>query len=96
MRTTLFSKFCEKQVVNCRDGRVLGYVSDLKFETENGKIISIFAKEPGGCGLFTKSIPIEVYWDKITKIGEDIILADIDVPPFRRDENRKKDRKCFF
>lgn len=96
MKTTLFSCFCEKQVVNCKDGKIIGYVSDMKFDTENGRIISLFAKEQGGFNLFSKTPSVEIYWDRIAKIGEDIILVDLDPFQFPRHDKGKKEKKSFF
>lgn len=96
MKTTLFSSFCEKQVVNCKDGKIIGYVSDLKFDTESGRIISLFAKEQGCFSLFSKNQSVEIYWDRIAKIGEDIILVDLDVFHFTANDKGKKDKKSFF
>ncbi len=65
----------EKEVINSCDGRRLGYVSDIEFDICDGRITAIVLPSKGGflgCGGENIVIP----WEKIQKIGEDIILVD--------------------
>ena len=93
---TTFSCFSEKEVVNCRDGKILGYPSDLKFDTESGKICSFTVKDSSKMFCFSKPETIEILWERITKIGDDIILVDIDFFPRTEEIKPKKEKKCFF
>ena len=65
----------EKEVINSCDGRRLGYVTDIQFDVCDGRITAIVVPIKGGflgCGGENIVIP----WEKICKIGEDIILVD--------------------
>lgn len=95
IKTATFSCFCEKEVVNCRDGKIIGCPIDLKFDFECGQILSFFVRDTQKGGLFSKAPLLEIAWDKIQKIGEDIILVDLDftAPP---PEKPKKEKKIFF
>ena len=65
----------EKEVINSCDGRRLGYVCDIEFDVCDGRITAIVVPTKGGflgCGGENIVIP----WEKICKIGEDIILVD--------------------
>lgn len=67
-----------KEVINLDNGMRLGYVFDIEFDIENGKVISLLL--PGALrlfGLFGRHDDISVPWDKIEKIGDDIILVNV-------------------
>ncbi len=64
-----------KQVVCMDTGDVLGFVCDLEFDSENGKVsaIVIFGK-PRVFGLFGNREDIVIPWESIAVIGEQTIL----------------------
>ncbi len=96
MKRLTFSCFSEKAVVNCRDGRIMGYPYDLRFDADSGNILSFFVKESGKLCFFSKPNTAEIPWERITKIGDDIILVDTDFFPRPRDTKQKKEKKYFF
>ena len=75
-------RFCEmkqKEVINIKDGARFGFVSDMEIDCEDGKIISIIIPGEGKIfGMFGNDQEYRVPWDKITQIGEDLILIDCD------------------
>jgi len=67
----------QKEIINLNDGARYGFVSDLELDTEDGKIISLIVPGPGRVlGVFGRDQEYRIPWDKITKIGDDIILVD--------------------
>jgi len=64
-------------VVNIGDGRRLGNVYDLDLDVETGEILAIIL--PGESGLFGfgRRPDIEIPWDRIVRIGIDVILVDL-------------------
>jgi YlmC/YmxH family sporulation protein len=67
----------DKQVVSVKDGSLLGYVSDVELDVENGKLISIIL--PGknrGFGLLGREEDIIIPWNNISVIGNDSILVN--------------------
>ncbi|TYQ13146.1 UNVERIFIED_CONTAM: YlmC/YmxH family sporulation protein [Acetivibrio alkalicellulosi] len=73
------SDFRQKEVINVSDGKRLGFVCDVEIDLESGRLKSIVI--PGGnrlFGIFGKDEEYVITWDRIKKIGEDIILVDID------------------
>ena len=54
-----------------------GYVQDVEADFETGKITSIVV--PGSSKFFTfgNKGDVTIPWDKISKIGDDIILVEI-------------------
>ena len=68
--------FREKEVVNVRDGKKLGCVSEIEFNVCDGKLTAIVVPVEGGfLGLGTKG-NIVIPWEKIVRIGEDVILVN--------------------
>ncbi len=67
-----------KQVIYIEDGSYLGKIIDIKID-DNGNIISLIVeKYRFFISLFTSSKEIEVKWNNISKIGEDVILVSFD------------------
>jgi YlmC/YmxH family sporulation protein len=73
------SDFRQKEVINMSDGKRLGFVSDVEIDLEEGRIDAIVLPGVGKLfGLLGKENEFVIPWDKIRKIGEDIILVDLD------------------
>ena len=73
------SDFRQKEVINIKDGKRLGFVTDVELNLENGQIDSIVVPGPARLlGVFGQSEDIIIPWDKIHKIGDDIILVEYD------------------
>jgi len=69
----------QKEVINVADGRRLGFVCDVEIDLESGRIDAIVL--PGGgrlFGIIGRDSEFIIPWDRIKKIGEDIILVDMD------------------
>lgn len=79
------SDFRQKEVINISDGRRLGFVSDIEIDLEAGKIDAIILAGVGRLfGILGKENEFVIPWDKIVRIGEDIILVDLDERFLRR------------
>jgi YlmC/YmxH family sporulation protein len=79
------SDFRQKEVINVSDGRRLGFVSDVEIDLEQGRVEAIILPGVGKLlGIFGKDNEFVIPWDKIVKIGEDIILVDLDERYIRR------------
>jgi YlmC/YmxH family sporulation protein len=73
------SDFRTKEVINIRDGRRLGTIVDMEFSLQEGKITAIVV--PGASrflGLLREEDDIIIPWEKIKKIGDDVILVDVE------------------
>lgn len=95
LKTATFSALGEKQVVNCRNGKIMGFVADAKIDIENGKILSLFVCESTRIPLFTKPSVTEIPWDRIEKVGDDIIIVDTECF-LSVHEKPKKEKKYLF
>lgn len=74
---TKTSELREREVVNIIDGRRLGLASDLEIDPATGQILAIVVPGPGKfLWLFGKSMDFVIPWEKIRKIGIDVILVE--------------------
>lgn len=77
---TRFSKLRQKEVVNIADGARLGFICDLVVDICTGKICAIVVPGPSRFSFFFKGERDQVIpWKNIRKIGEDVILVEVDV-----------------
>lgn len=66
-----------KEVININDGRRLGTITDLEIDIENGRLMAIVVPGAGKfLGLFGKNEDVIIPWEKIHKIGMDVILVE--------------------
>lgn len=63
------------EVIDIGSGAKIGYIKDFKVDTEQCRILSILLPSQK-VSLFSKDSDIEIPWDKIKKIGVDVILVD--------------------
>jgi YlmC/YmxH family sporulation protein len=66
-----------KEVVSINDGRRLGFMFDLEIDMDTGKVISFVI--PSGTrvlGFLGRAGELVIDWDRIKKIGLDVILVD--------------------
>lgn len=75
------SELRTKDVVNTRDGRRLGKVMDIEFCLSNGQVEALVV--PGDTSFIQtlrgEKCGIVIPWDRICKIGDDVILVDVDI-----------------
>jgi YlmC/YmxH family sporulation protein len=75
------TSFCElrrKEVVNVRDGARLGCVCDLEIDLCTGTVCAIIVPGPPRFwGIMKSNEELVIPFNKISKIGDDVILVDI-------------------
>ncbi len=71
------SDFRQKEIVDIVTGKRLGYICDVEFDEESGKIISVTVPSGKLFSSIMKSSDKIIPWEKIVKIGGDIILAEV-------------------
>ncbi|MDO4282208.1 MAG: YlmC/YmxH family sporulation protein [Clostridia bacterium] len=70
--------FKQKEVISLNEGKILGFVVDVQADFENGEIHSIIVAKTGKIfGSISSKNNITIPWEKIKKIGEDVILVEI-------------------
>jgi len=95
MHTTTIAELRHKEIINLSSGHRLGFVYDAELTLPEGQVTALIV--PGTArffGLFGRGEDVIIPWEKITKIGEDIILVDIEgeLPRHHRGEGRRKSR----
>ena len=69
----------QKEVINITDGKRLGFVYDVEINLTSGIIESVIVPGNGKfLGIFGKNDDYIIPWDHIKKIGDDIILVDLE------------------
>lgn len=66
-----------KEVINVIDGKRLGTITDIEIDIETGRLTAIVV--PGNTrflGFFGRNEDVVIEWDKISKIGFDVILVE--------------------
>ena len=74
-----------KEVIDMTTGQRLGYVCDAEIDLEEGKIVSLIVpgqKKLGG--LLSGDDDYILPWESISRLGEDIILAEVAAQQPRR------------
>ena len=70
----------QREVINVTDGKRLGFVYDIEIDFERGKIESLVVPGPNKLkNIFGKSGDITIPWDRIERVGDDIILVNFDM-----------------
>ncbi|MGI6491535.1 MAG: YlmC/YmxH family sporulation protein [Peptococcaceae bacterium] len=81
-----------REIVNIMDGRRLGMIKDIEIDMDEGRITAFILPGDGGggkfLGLFGREEEIIVPWEKIKKIGMDVIL--VEVPNFAEPRHEYK------
>ncbi len=72
----LLSELQSKDIINIKDGNNLGRIIDAKVDN-SGKIIYFVAEPKKLIRKVTRMSDVSFDFDKIKKIGEDVILVDL-------------------
>ena len=72
------SELRAKEVISVLDGKRLGFIGDLEIDLEAGRVKGIVVPGAGKIlGLFGRDNDIYIPWEKIVKIGVDVVLVDL-------------------
>lgn len=71
------SELSNKDVIRDEDGTKLGKIEDVTIDTATGRIISIHISNGFRLsGIFSSNDGVQVPWNKIVKIGSDVIIVE--------------------
>lgn len=73
------SELAKKEVINIRDCKKLGHVTDLEFDERTGGICQITVGSGGLLGLLKPGGDCCIRFPDIRQIGPDIILVDLNL-----------------
>ena len=64
-----------KKIVDISTGKNLGNIIDVEL-SQDGKIINLIIEQNRNIFSLNKEGDSKIFWDNITKIGEDVILVN--------------------
>ncbi|CQR71332.1 PRC-barrel domain protein [Sporomusa ovata DSM 2662] len=66
-----------KEVISVIDGKRMGHITDIEIDVDTGRLTAIVVPGMGKfLGLFGRNEDVVIPWDKINKIGMDVILVE--------------------
>ena len=71
----LLSDLQNKDIINVHDGKKIGSIIDARFNINNGNIEKLII-EPSKSLFSIKNNSLEISFNQIRKIGEDVILVE--------------------
>ena len=74
------SELQTKDIINVFDGKKVGNIIDAKIDGKDGKMMKLIV-EPNKMfrKIFSSKDEIEIVWEQIVKIGDDVILINIEL-----------------
>ena len=70
-----------REVINLADGRRLGNLVDVEVDLESGRVTAIIVPGRGRVlGLFGGDDDYVIPWEKVVRIGVDVIIVDLPPP----------------
>jgi len=72
------SELRARDVINLADGRRIGRAADFELDLEEGRLVSLIVPGPlRFLGLLGRERDYVVPWERIVRIGVDVILVDL-------------------
>ncbi|WP_455538499.1 YlmC/YmxH family sporulation protein [Terrisporobacter sp.] len=72
------SDIMDKEIINVKNGKKMGFITDIDIDVNEGKVISFSTTGEGSGGFFSRGVDIDVvFWNDILKIGCDTIIVNI-------------------
>lgn len=90
-------RMCElkcREIINVSDGGRIGFVADIELDCTGGNVVALIV--PGKAklfGLLGREDDFVIPWNAIRRLGEDIILVEVELEKIRRP---CKKRRNFF
>lgn len=70
------SELSYKDVIREEDGTKLGRIQDITIDAATGKILSIHLNNNSKFNIFSVKEQMMIPWNKIVKIGSDVIIVE--------------------
>ena len=72
------SDIMEKEIINVKNGKRMGFITDIDMDINEGKIMSFKITGDGSRNIFSRGYEEEsISWGDILKIGCDTIIVNI-------------------
>ena len=86
-----FLELKSKQVINTVDGKCLGHITDIIFDSDCAKLLGFVVPQSGSgfLGLFKGNKDIFIPYNCVCKIGVDVILVELYVETKQSQQNSR-------
>lgn len=84
------SELRQRDVINIVDGRRLGFIDDVEVDDDGQITALILPGAPRLFGLLGRDRDLVVPWERVLRIGEDVILVELRSGPFARPRRREE------
>lgn len=75
---TSYLELLDKEVINIKNGEVMGRFDDVEIDTQKGSISAFYIEEASKfMGFLGKSTSKRVKWDEIIRIGIDVVIVNV-------------------
>ena len=72
------SDIMEKEIINVKNGKKMGFITDIDIDVNEGRVVSFSTTGEGSGGFFSRGVDMDViFWNDILKIGCDTIIVNI-------------------
>ncbi|MBQ4262674.1 MAG: YlmC/YmxH family sporulation protein [Bacilli bacterium] len=72
------SELQRKNIINIRDGKIVGKIVDVEVDTNSGLLIKLIIEKAHLVrNIFSSEEDITIKFTQIKKLGEDVILIDL-------------------
>ena len=76
---TNYMELLEKDIVNIKNGEIVGKFDDVEIDIDKGKITAFYIEESSRfMGILGKSKSRRIRWEDIIRIGIDVIIVNVD------------------
>lgn len=83
----LLSQLKAKEVISIEDGKRLGHIADVEVDLRELCITALILVRDGGrLTWFDERQEVRIPWEKIERIGEDVVLVKAEMIAERRDK----------
>ena len=71
------SDIMEKEIINVKNGKKLGFITDIDLDIESGKVSSFSITGASGSFFYRGTEVDTLFWRDILRIGYDTVLVNI-------------------
>lgn len=71
------SDIMEKEIINVKNGKRMGFITDIDMDINEGKVMSFSISGDSGRTFFSRGYEESIFWNDILKIGCDTIIVNI-------------------
>jgi len=76
---TNYMELLEKDIVNMKNGEIIGRFDDVELDVNKGKITAFYIEEGSKfMGILGKTKSRRIIWGDIIRIGIDVIIVNVD------------------